>query len=177
MLYSMGNNYSVGDTLKITVLGEEFEYTVCGLAHWYILYSYGYIRRFQRSRFSGKFLKFILRKQKRHHIAIVGTDHCTVKESAYSVFNVFCAPFSFEYNSGELSQLGVILEKEDALLRGAVCPLALRMFARASNIFLLKFPPILPPHFRQEVRQFPVPFFVARSVFSQFAFTHNNSVL
>lgn len=30
MLYCTGDNYSVGDTLKITFLGEEFEYTVCG---------------------------------------------------------------------------------------------------------------------------------------------------
>lgn len=30
MLYSTGNNYSVGDTVKITLLGEDFEYTVCG---------------------------------------------------------------------------------------------------------------------------------------------------
>lgn len=30
MLYGTGNNYSVGDTIKITFLGEEFEYTVCG---------------------------------------------------------------------------------------------------------------------------------------------------
>ena len=29
----------------------------------------------------------------------------------YTVSDVFCAPFSFEYNSGELSQLGVILER------------------------------------------------------------------
>lgn len=30
MLYGMGGNYAAGDTLKITFLGEEFEYTVCG---------------------------------------------------------------------------------------------------------------------------------------------------
>ena len=30
MLYSRGNNYAVGDTLKITILGEEFEYAICG---------------------------------------------------------------------------------------------------------------------------------------------------
>lgn len=30
MLYSTGNNYSVGDTVKITLLGEDFEFTVCG---------------------------------------------------------------------------------------------------------------------------------------------------
>lgn len=30
MLYGTGNNYSAGDTVKITLLGEEFEYTVCG---------------------------------------------------------------------------------------------------------------------------------------------------
>lgn len=30
MLYSTGDNYSVGDTIKVTFLGEEFEYTVCG---------------------------------------------------------------------------------------------------------------------------------------------------
>lgn len=30
MLYSTGDNYAVGDTIKITFLGEEFEYTVCG---------------------------------------------------------------------------------------------------------------------------------------------------
>lgn len=30
MLYGTGNNYAVGDTLKATFLGEEFEYTVCG---------------------------------------------------------------------------------------------------------------------------------------------------
>ena len=30
MLYGTGNNYAVGDTMKVTFLGEEFEYTVCG---------------------------------------------------------------------------------------------------------------------------------------------------
>lgn len=30
MLYSTGDNYAVGDTIKVTFLGEEFEYTVCG---------------------------------------------------------------------------------------------------------------------------------------------------
>ena len=30
MLYGTGNNYSVGDTVKITLLGEDFEFTVCG---------------------------------------------------------------------------------------------------------------------------------------------------
>ncbi len=30
MLYGMGNNYAAGDTIKITFLGEESEYTVCG---------------------------------------------------------------------------------------------------------------------------------------------------
>lgn len=30
MLYGMGNNYAAGDTLKITILGEEFEYAICG---------------------------------------------------------------------------------------------------------------------------------------------------
>lgn len=30
MLYSTGDNYTVGDTIKVTFLGEEFEYTVCG---------------------------------------------------------------------------------------------------------------------------------------------------
>lgn len=30
MLYGTGDNYSVGDTIKVTFLGEEFEYTVCG---------------------------------------------------------------------------------------------------------------------------------------------------
>lgn len=30
MLYGTGNNYAVGDTIKVTFLGEEFEYTVCG---------------------------------------------------------------------------------------------------------------------------------------------------
>lgn len=35
----------------------------------------------------------------------------------FTVGDAFCAPFSFEYNGGELSQLGVLLEKEDALSR------------------------------------------------------------
>ncbi len=30
MLYGTGENYSVGDTVALTVLGEEVEYTVCG---------------------------------------------------------------------------------------------------------------------------------------------------
>lgn len=30
MLYGTGDNYSVGDTFKLTILGEEIEYTVCG---------------------------------------------------------------------------------------------------------------------------------------------------
>lgn len=30
MLYGTGNNYAVGDTIKVTFLGEEFEYTVYG---------------------------------------------------------------------------------------------------------------------------------------------------
>lgn len=30
MLYGTGDNYAVGDTIKITLLGEDFEYTVCG---------------------------------------------------------------------------------------------------------------------------------------------------
>lgn len=30
MLYGTGDNYAAGDTIKITFLGEEFEYTVCG---------------------------------------------------------------------------------------------------------------------------------------------------
>lgn len=30
VLYGTGNNYSVGDTINITLLGEEFEFTVCG---------------------------------------------------------------------------------------------------------------------------------------------------
>lgn len=35
----------------------------------------------------------------------------------YTVSSAFCAPFSFEYNGGEISQLAVVLEKEDALSR------------------------------------------------------------
>lgn len=30
MLYGTGDNYSVGDTVKLTLWGEKFEYTVCG---------------------------------------------------------------------------------------------------------------------------------------------------
>lgn len=30
MLYGTGNNYSIGDTIRLTLPGEEFEYTVCG---------------------------------------------------------------------------------------------------------------------------------------------------
>ncbi len=30
MIYGTGNNYSVGDTVKMTLLSEDFEYTVCG---------------------------------------------------------------------------------------------------------------------------------------------------
>lgn len=52
----------------------------------------------------------------RDFVSEVLDDRSDVKD--YTVSDVFCAPFSFEYNSGELSQLGVILEKEDALLRG-----------------------------------------------------------
>ncbi len=37
--------------------------------------------------------------------------------TGYTVSDAFCEPFSFEYNGGKLSQLGVILEKEDALSR------------------------------------------------------------
>lgn len=40
-------------------------------------------------------------------------DHIT----SYTVSDAFCEPFSFEYNGGEISQLAVILEKEDALSR------------------------------------------------------------
>lgn len=45
----------------------------------------------------------------------------TLKERSditdYTVSDAFCAPFSYEYNGGEISQLAVILEKEDALSR------------------------------------------------------------
>lgn len=37
--------------------------------------------------------------------------------TGYTVSDAFCEPFSFEYNGGKLSQLGVILEKDDALSR------------------------------------------------------------
>lgn len=40
-------------------------------------------------------------------------DHIT----SYTVSDAFCEPFSFEYNGGEISQLAVVLEKEDALSR------------------------------------------------------------
>lgn len=30
MLYGTGNNYSVGDTIELSLFGEKFEYTVCG---------------------------------------------------------------------------------------------------------------------------------------------------
>lgn len=30
MLYGTGNNYHIGDTIELTLLGEKFEYTVCG---------------------------------------------------------------------------------------------------------------------------------------------------
>lgn len=40
-------------------------------------------------------------------------DHIT----SYTVSDAFCEPFSFEYNGGEISQLAVVLEKEDALFR------------------------------------------------------------
>ena len=35
----------------------------------------------------------------------------------YTVGDAFCEPMSFEYNGGEILQLGVLLEKEDALSR------------------------------------------------------------
>lgn len=37
--------------------------------------------------------------------------------TGYTVSDAFCEPFSFEYNGGEMSQLAVVLEKEDALSR------------------------------------------------------------
>ncbi|MDE7278612.1 MAG: hypothetical protein K2N26_02670, partial [Oscillospiraceae bacterium] len=37
--------------------------------------------------------------------------------TGYTVSDAFCEPFSFEYNGGEMSQLAVVLEKEDVLSR------------------------------------------------------------
>ncbi len=37
----------------------------------------------------------------------------------FTISDGFCAPFSFKYNGGEITHLGVLLEKEDALSRKA----------------------------------------------------------
>jgi len=42
-------------------------------------------------------------------------EHPAITE--FTVNDALCAPFSFRYNGGEISQLGVLLEKDDALSR------------------------------------------------------------